>query len=210
MGVTIRFLVACIVVVLIYATTSMLREGGSAGGVRPLRKDLQELPLSLGEWEGEEGELDPEIFQKTGAVDTIDRTYRDAAGHQVILHSAYWDEYGVGPPHDPHVCYPGAGYRITHEKDVLLDGPNKSTCRARLLTLALDGRVEYVLYWYQHGDSVFVDRAGLRKSRQKWRGRKVWPPVFKVMLQTDGTGAEQAVKRLQSIAEPTFGWTQEL
>ena len=71
---------------------------------------LKELPLTLGNWRGEDTILDPQIARRTGASDALFRRYVDqttgAAVEVIVLYGPAVELF----IHMPEVCYTGAGY----------------------------------------------------------------------------------------------------
>ena len=76
---------------------------------------LEQVPLQLGEWEGEPGELSPRIIEQSEVSGYLLRRYRNRrtqAEASIFL--------GCGRPgpvsvHSPEVCYVGGGYEILGE-----------------------------------------------------------------------------------------------
>ena len=75
----------------------------------PIR--LADLPLDVGNWTGQNTELDPIISRNSGATDQLYRRYRDKrTGVEleiVVLYGPAREMYA----HDPQFCYPLAGYQ---------------------------------------------------------------------------------------------------
>jgi hypothetical protein len=71
---------------------------------------LEEIPLRIGDWVGEEGKLDSRTANTAGALDSISRTYLDPrTGVRLQVLVLY------GPAerlkfHAPTVCFPAAGF----------------------------------------------------------------------------------------------------
>jgi uncharacterized protein DUF3485 len=213
---TTRVTIAVVALLLIYGAARVLAGRGMPTELSNPTMTVQQLPKQLGPWTGQDSELDPEVFKAIGAKQAIDRIYKDRAGLEVTLHSAVFLEYGVqGMPHPPEICYPAAGHHINDTKIVdLIEGESpegkdsKGTHPAKLLTFEKDSRIIYCLYWYQFGDSTITDGGSQRKLILGFRGRTVWPPLIKVMLQTTATTPEEAQQRLLDFAAPVFAWTK--
>jgi hypothetical protein len=117
---------------------------------------LQELPLTLGSWQGADASLDPQIARKAGASDAISRRYVDqTTGATVELIVLY------GPAvelffHTPEVCYPGAGYTQLDGPDQRVIGTGGVHAPFRSLVfvkgqVADADRVEVYYSWRYHG-----------------------------------------------------------
>jgi hypothetical protein len=57
---------------------------------------------------------------------------------------------------------------------------------------------------------TFYDGDGQRRAVWKLRGRKTWPPMVKVMLQTSAADADQAKELLKSLAVPAKAWVDQI
>jgi hypothetical protein len=76
---------------------------------------LAEIPMRVGEWQGEdEAEADERILKISGAAGQLTRIYRNAAGEQVrvmIMCARFRDVFY----HTPDRCYPAAGFEMQNE-----------------------------------------------------------------------------------------------
>lgn len=73
---------------------------------------LEELPMSVGPWQGEAAKLDEQIARATGATDHIVRRYvNQETGVRVDVIVLYGPATSVFI-HRPEVCYPSAGYEV--------------------------------------------------------------------------------------------------
>ena len=204
------FAAAVLLVVTQFGVEWINRRYALAEVQRPTRS-LEELPLELGNWTGEDAELDSRTFQVLGTEMCINRNYRDATGHSVALHSALWTQSDSWVPHPPDACYEAAGWTITGRKTVRLkpkDGSDQSAVSVVLLSMERDGQRICALYWYQIGEQVYVDRDGARNIRRSYWGKPQRPALMKFLLQTLGSDSERAEARLIDIAEQTLGWSR--
>ncbi len=75
-------------------------------------EQLKEIPMSVGEWQGEdEPQTDERILRLSGAAGQMDRTYRNAAGEEVrvmLMCARFRDVFY----HTPERCYPAAGFEM--------------------------------------------------------------------------------------------------
>ncbi len=120
---------------------------------------LEELPMTLGPWEGEADTLDPTIARATGAVDHISRTYvdrRTGVRLSVIVLYGPADQVYV---HSPENCYPVAGYHQfgkTRVREVELAGEESRSLPFKSMVYAKGegGQAEWqqVVYsWWYNG-----------------------------------------------------------
>ncbi len=75
-------------------------------------EQLHEVPLKVGEWEGEDiGESDERVKEISGAQGEFNRVYRNASGEEVrvmLMCARFRDIFY----HSPDKCYPAAGFEM--------------------------------------------------------------------------------------------------
>jgi hypothetical protein len=167
-----------------------------ASSVRPLRCSLDDLRLVLGNWTGKETEVDPRVFTAVGAEEQINRVYSSPSGASITTHFATWTRLNPGMPHGPQECYHSAGWRLVQSRIRTL--PDRPDVPVVVDKYERSGQQVVAVYWYQMDSRAFVDREGWRKVRRQQWGHREWPPLSKILLQTDG--ADDAESRLMEIA----------
>ncbi|QDV42308.1 hypothetical protein Enr13x_21530 [Stieleria neptunia] len=178
---------------------SYIRDGYEKGSVVPPDRSLDETALQLGQWTGEDLPADPRIREILRAKAGVDRVYRDEAGREVLVHAVWTDEYLR--LHFPQQCYREAGWEQIDEEIVEVTRRDGESFQGKLLHFVQAGRRIQVLYWFQLGEHVFLDRIEHRLLRRKvcW-GQKEWPPLLKFMLETRDTGLHQSEELLTQFA----------
>jgi EpsI family protein len=98
--------------------------------------------------------LDEQIVRALELDDYVNVGY--AKGPQrVALYVGYYLTGGkVGAAHDPLVCFPGQGWRISDQRRLQLAVPGHPPLDASLLTAELGQHKELVLYWFQAYDTT--------------------------------------------------------
>lgn len=174
---------------------------------RELKRPLSELPMQLGDFEGAEKETDPHVFQYLGTERSVSRIYtREADGASVSVHCAAWDAAEEWVPHPPDSCYTLGGWeRIEGETVQFGEGPEE---RAAVREFEQGGRRIKVMFWYQLGEFTYLTVEQAREHRRAFWGEREWPPVVKVLLQTDAT--DGADERLLEMAGQVDAWTRQL
>lgn len=176
---------------------------------------LEGFPTHLGDWvciESSPREKHAEVEDIAGAVDSIHRLYRHVGkGVVVSLYAAAWemDDNLDVLPHEPWLCYPGSGHKIQGFDQTSLTPKSGPAISATLMTTSLDNQPAYILYWYELGDRILTDDLQLRRYRWRFRGKDVWPPMVKVMLDIRGTNGQAAREMLKDLGEKTLDWTSE-
>jgi hypothetical protein len=203
---------------LVLASAALLASFGAARALQdrgmptepfhPAQRLEEDMPTSFGSWIGVPTEkIDARVFQAIGAEMAINRVYKQPQA-EVVLHCDVFLKYGVRTLHPPELCYPGSGFTIANSETV--DIPLEPGGRpARLLTLDREGQRVYCLFWYQIGDTTFMEGDGQRRAVQSLRGQTVWPPMIKVMLQCSGTSPEEAATALKALASLVYPWTRD-
>jgi EpsI family protein len=213
-----RILIATVALALIYGGLYWVREGGEPARVVPLAWDLEEIPLMLGGWDGQETELDRQVFLAVGADAVVDRHYEDAAGNRLSLHVASFSRWPdqLRVPHEPLICYTNAGWRVPESrgiKTVELELKDGTRWRVRQLSATQDGQRSGVraLYWYQVGGQVVLDRDDLRQARWPLRGKSEWPSLVKVLIQAPATTLrdEDQSGAIEDFAVTLLNWMNE-
>jgi EpsI family protein len=205
------FLVAFLVVT-IQAGTTWVRQNYVPSQVRLPSRNLNALPIQLGElgaWHGENAELDPEVFNAIGAHSVLERRYRDGL-QEVLVHSAVILDATSSVAHYPEVCYPANGWQIVSRKSVLLRVSGAPAVSARLLNLEREDQRIQVLFWYHLGEHSFVDRDSYRHARRAFWGEKTWPAVIKVMLQTSADDAQRGESQLREFGKLVLAETSKM
>jgi EpsI family protein len=205
---TTRLWIAATCVLLIHGAARWIEGRYAPDRIRPSHAPLTELPLTLGEWDGMDSELDQRLIEALGTDTAVNRRYVRTGRGVVDLHCALWTTGDEWLPHEPHVCYTGSGWNIDSRRQI--DVPEAPGLRATLLVAAQKGQRIQVLYWYQLGDRAYSDRDGARGARRQLWGEKTWPPLIKVMLQAPADDPARLDKGLADFAHRVFDWTKAL
>lgn len=127
------------------------RVGPSTASTLPHLR-LDELPLQLGSWQGEDIPLDDRLAAATDADAIINRNYIRPGGDAVGLYIAFGRRPRDMAPHRPEVCYPGAGWAFMSEEPASLKSAfGGGELPGRVLEFSrggLDGRTMVVLNYF--------------------------------------------------------------
>jgi EpsI family protein len=116
-----------------------------------------------------EDQLQDELYTQL-----LTRTYRNAAGQQIMLLIAYnASQDGIVQVHRPEVCYPASGYRLTAIDEHVVPLAADLNIPARHLIAETGLRREEIVYWTRLGSYFPRDW-----SEQRWA-------VFKQNLRGD-------------------------
>lgn len=171
--------------------------------------DINALSQSLAEWNGEAVPMDPEVSRFVGAGASVSRVYRRDNELPVSVYAAVWSDESIASdisPHPPTVCYPNAGWTLLREKQVVVD----DSLTIQLLEFSRAGEHIVTAHWYQLGKLQYVDRTSGRLGLTALWGESEWPPMVKVLLQTQASSIEAAEQRLTAIAKQVNQFTKAI
>ena len=204
----VRLLVGAATLLLIYGTTYLLRAGMRPPRVEFPDRDFTAMPLRFGDWEGESVKLDERTFARIGADVVVDRCYRKR-GEEILAHLAVFSDPLIGAYHSPVNCYRGAGWQRTDSRRVDLPVSPERTIPVSISTWQRENEQIMVLYWFQLDDYIIFGRGDMLGARWALRGREVWPPLIKVLMQTQAYDALAAERRLLDLAGQMHAWVNE-
>ena len=131
-------------------------------------EDLAELPMQLESWRGRDVPLAEAVIRATGTDAHVSRKYKWGS-KSVGLFLAYGVRTRDLLPHRPTVCYPGIGYTLKENDDVILSLPNGDTLPCRVFQFDHGGLGQQsmtVLNYYIVDDQYSPDVELLRWKRR--------------------------------------------
>lgn len=123
----------------------------STGEAVPIRRVLDEFPLSIGAWQGREATIfEIEILNVLKVKDYLMRRFVDPAGRSLWLYIGYWDTQRKGAsPHSPRNCLPGGGWEPLEAKKLVIPiAGSHATVTVNQYLIQKDQTQQLVLYWY--------------------------------------------------------------
>jgi len=183
-----------------YLSVGWLRSGAGASGTAP-PVDLSVVPSEIGNWVGDDLEIDDETVVVMGADSFLNRVYSTPAGQQVAFHVATWKNTDtVNPaPHHPQTCYAGGGWTLLDRRTVQVPGPD-GTVPMELILFEKEGARVVTGHWFRVGAASFVSADGFREYRRQFWGLRYWPNSTKVLLQTRALTLDAAEPTLVEFA----------
>jgi len=97
-----------------------------AGDVTDAVARLDAVPQVIGDWEGEDGELDVHQREASGADGFLVRTYTNNVGNRFTV-VIVCGRPGPVSVHSPEVCYSGTGSIVSPAEDRTIEFPEPST-----------------------------------------------------------------------------------
>jgi len=139
----------------------------------PIRPEaLQQLPLQINDWTGEEVPLDEAIVQATDTDAHINRRYSRRSGlESVSLYIASGVRARDLMPHHPEVCYTGAGWTLTDRRsmDLSLSDKRKLPCNVLQFSRGSLNSSKVLVLDYYLVDGQYCRDVSLLRSKA-WRG----------------------------------------
>lgn len=123
----------------------------------PAQVRLEDIPLKLGEWKGEDIPISERIYQLLETKDVLMREYSNAKGERVVLAIVY-SGANRGSFHPPEICYLGGGRELLNKgmETVELGEPKKSSSAMQVNRLLMQDQAgkEIAWYWFTAGSKV--------------------------------------------------------
>lgn len=124
-----------------------------AGEARVARRELKELPESLGAWQkrGADARFDAATEAVLRADDYVARDYVTTDGRFASLYVGYYHTQRIGATyHSPLNCLPGSGWELTAPATVKVQPADGSPAfDANQYVIKYGGQSQLLLYWYQ-------------------------------------------------------------
>lgn len=119
---------------------------------------LSAIPAQIGPWSmSREADLTQGEKEALGAEDYVLRWYRRGED-EVLLYVAFFTSKHGNITHNPEKCYPGSGFFITRRAITSCPSPEGGDFPAIRVVPVRDTEKHLVLYWFQEGDQVIVDK----------------------------------------------------
>ncbi|MBV8129727.1 MAG: EpsI family protein [Planctomycetaceae bacterium] len=116
-----------------------------------LRRDLESIPLELGDWVGRKEDVAPDIVERAQTTEYLNRVYesRTQPGLRLTLWINY-SEKGTNLRHTPEICLPSGGWTKIESQTKVLNvlAPNDKVVRITRMGYGRGELVEQVGFWY--------------------------------------------------------------
>jgi len=141
-----------IVAVLLFATALLLQARGRVE-TQPSYMDLDNLPSTIGSWQGTSRPIGPDILEILGDGHFLSRYYSSPKIAPVDLFIAYYSTQRSGDTiHSPKNCLPGSGWTPLEADRVWINLGPATSIRVNRYIIAKGAERQMVMYWYQaHG-----------------------------------------------------------
>jgi exosortase D (VPLPA-CTERM-specific) len=118
---------------------------GERNEIIPPRSLFPEFPTQLGNWKGEQSNMEETVSKYLGLSDYILADYRNEKSELVNFYSAYYESQRKGvSPHSPRVCIPGGGWQISD-----IDRTQIGNLPINRIVIKKEDNTQLVYYWFQ-------------------------------------------------------------
>ncbi len=125
--------------------------GFPRNGQAALRQPLKEMPLAIGEWQGADSPLAPQVLEVLRMDEYLNRSYRSAGLPGIDLYVGFFGSQRTGGLiHSPKHCMPGSGWYPVRASVLTFDVPGHGPAAVNEYLLEKGSGRLLVLYWY-HG-----------------------------------------------------------
>ncbi len=200
-----------VLMVLVYGGAYLVGAGLEPPRIAMPPYDVTEFPweiqLPSGQWHGRPSQIDERLTRALRSQATVveNREYRGPAGQVITMHVAIFNDHQLGLTHTPFLCYRGNGWEKLDSEYVAVRGAAGQEAEISVSMWRLEERRAYVVYWYQFGDEVLLDRHDLGKFRWKMAGKDSWPALVKVLLETRAEGGQDR-QSIVELADYIYRW----
>jgi EpsI family protein len=164
--------------------------------------DFNRIPRRLGLWEVKsESPLSPDLLAAVGADIVVDRYYRYSRDEriQVGSHLAVFSDFEKGMLHNPMKVYKATGWKLLAQNHETVPTTCGNNIQVSLSEWEKGYETVLVLYWYQLGDRILLDKSELDQLRSELGDQEPLDRLVKVQLQLTKThpkGDDELVKEL--------------
>lgn len=171
--------------------------------------DISRIPLSIGDWQGEEIPIEKNIkdILETDAV--LMRKYSNIKikGQEIILAIVYYKDNRVAL-HLPESCLSGQGSRLTERGQVGISIPGEKDFLATKIITTSDRGDMLILYYFETGgirtNSYQTLRWHMLKNKLKLRSNSGALVRFSAPIKTDKDETLKTLKRFITEAGPVL------
>ena len=116
------------------------------------RKQLQEFPKQVGDWEqlGGDQKFNQETLAVLRATDYLLRNYKDRDGRVLNFYVGYYASQREGATyHSPLNCLPGSGWVMSEPGQMMIEPKGRPAFVANKYLIQNGDHKELLVYWYQ-------------------------------------------------------------
>lgn len=146
-----------ITIVLLSLTLLGLIYFWQARSISPAKIKLENIPLELGEWKGEDIPISQRTYEILETKDALMRQYTNAQGERVALVIVY-SAVNRGSFHPPEICYLGGGRELLNKGveriEIAKSEKNSYAMQVNKLIMQDKAGKEIAWYWFTAGSRI--------------------------------------------------------
>lgn len=131
----------------------------------PDRKNYQEFPMVVGEWQGKSDILETYFIDTLKLSDYALINYIGSENKAINFYSAFYNSQKSGASaHSPRSCIPGGGWKIASHEVVTVDGVEISSVPLKVNRLVIQKNEvkQLVYYWFQQRGRIVTDEYAMK------------------------------------------------
>ncbi len=113
-------------------------------------------------YEIKKNRLSPRVVEELKLDDYVFQTYTKNGDSVSLYVGYYFSGKKVGASHDPQVCYPGQGWKLSNKEKNIYDLASGGKIHYSSIIAELEGSKELIFYWFQVDDKT-ADNTFLQK-----------------------------------------------
>ena len=175
-------------IVVLLAGAGLFLHSRSQPELLPPRDPLASFPSRLGDWQGRDLALSPNVREVLGEGDFLVRVYGRGPDEPYLdLFLAFFPSQRMGSTmHSPQNCLPGAGWLPMESGRIKLLRPDGKTITVNRYLIGKGLERQLVLYWYQahgrvvaseYGAKFYVVADAIRMNRSDGALVRVMTPI---------------------------------
>lgn len=150
--------------------------------------------------------LSPRVIEELKLDDFVFQTYTRDNVSITLYVGYYFSGKKVGAAHDPQVCYPGQGWKLSNKESGHYELKNGEKIKYSTIIAELAGKKELIIYWFQVDDetanNTFVQKMVLFKKKIMRQGES--NAFVRISTSLDDTSPQNAKEHLMSFIDDFY------
>ena len=116
------------------------------------RLDFSKIPYAVGQWQGEDLPVTPDVTEILGTEDVLLRHFKRPDETQTLLLAIVYSDNNRDTFHPPELCYVGSGLELRDKRQVTLSLQNQTQLQVVELLLNTSNQSLKAWYWFAAGN----------------------------------------------------------
>jgi hypothetical protein len=176
------------VATIVHGAMTLRWTGGTSEEVNAVAKRYDLIPKKLGDWVGEDTNMDEKQLVAAGGVNRISRRYRNIKTNQMVQVFMICGLARNTAVHTPDICYIGQGFKIDRAPHVVEVGNTKAKAYVATFSKQTEqGPLHQRIFWLWNGGD------GWRAPDSPRTQYRAWTPLNKLYLIASASDPEKAM-----------------